>query len=134
MDKNDMLEKLGELSVSTLSKVQEFLNSAVDFTTEQTPLLINEILTYAAFRHGILIGFGVLVLLLGIYSAVKLQQQCKTSCSHPGWLFGMLVGLGIGGMIVLNHSIRMVKVIIAPRLYLIQYMVDLAKGPSSGCS
>lgn len=117
------------------------ITKSVDFTMEQAPLVVKEFLTWKAVQASIWIAVWGTVALCLFYAGrcfKKAQQSDKLpdsdyyhfDKSNAGllkWLCRgaatatLIITLGINGMII-------AKIAVAPRVYLIEYVVDAIQG------
>lgn len=109
----------------------DMLVSAKDFVIEQSPLVLRELLLLETITRGVWVGLGLLILLITISFTIYIKK-------HWHWYKGkdpqaglaiMLPALGyvFSIPIILIHIIPLIKVIIAPRVYLIEYISNLIK-------
>lgn len=109
----------------------ESLKQAKDFTIEQAPIVCKEVIHQAIAENVMSLVFGLFMLALAypVYKWVerRVEKQDSYGCWGMGYIFGTLP-LIIGGTLATISSIsELVKVAIAPRLYLIEYFAHLVK-------
>ena len=117
------------------SKLLGWVNTIEDFTMEQLPLFVEEILTYRAIYHGIWASLGFLAVGVIIYLLIKYRlKRDEDGYFDPGELF-TFVFMWIANFILLGVSVaqtfKFIMVLVAPRLYLIEYVSNLVNG--GGC-
>lgn len=129
-----MKDAIQEQFLSIVTAAVETGKDVVEFAMDQAPLLVQEILRFAVFEH----SFGVIVSLLtlfAIYKAWKFVakhwESIESECAEPFvFVFGIMGSL-IGGSFVVIHlfisAASLAKVLLAPRLYLIEYAASLVR-------
>ena len=110
-------------------KLEQYLDELVlllkdggAFALEQLPIFVQEYLTYYAWYHGIM-GFLLLIpAMLFVWGAVWVFRNADEEA--PIGLFP----LGVGFVFVFFsglHFLSMLKILIAPRVYLIENLTNL---------
>lgn len=109
----------------------EILNKALevgDFMTEQAPLVVQELLLYKTITH--FLGFVFLSSLM--FLSVKLFRWSELKSTDSGdiyriYQFSSAVVFIIAALGAIHDIASFIKVIIAPRLYLLEYAAELVK-------
>lgn len=136
-------EKFKDNISEILEFVKESAQSAAGFAKEQVPIFIEEILTYYAFFHGmsvlLLIGLSWLIFYLG--NRVRVANKDEDSeygllsySSEPTMGFWSIPMYIVSLAMIVSaffHIIDFVKVMVAPRLYLLEYASEIING--GGC-
>jgi hypothetical protein len=124
-----------ELEAQLASTLKDLTNTAgqiKDFTMEQVPDVIHQWLLYALIDNIMGFIFGSLLIWLSYMTATKWSDQTK---DHWGdWseskmittIFGGLLSVGSLFFVVENLS-NIFKIIIAPKLYIIQHIASIIK-------
>ena len=108
----------------------ELLKSAKDFTLEQLPEVAKEVLTYNFYSSlfGFFIGLGF------AYIAFKFFKSSKDHKDEDIWDIGkqlkLILGMvftGIALITLIDNGDNVIKIKLAPRLYLIEYVSHLVK-------
>ena len=124
-----MNEKIENNIEQILNYLQEGVETAGSFVVEQTPLLIQEILTYNLIFHGILVGFGILIAVtlisITLYVLPKLDRNNVDQVMT--FIIGNLLGWGASIALIFCNVFAAIKIYFAPRLYLLEYVSDLIK-------
>jgi hypothetical protein len=106
------------------------ITKSVDFTMEQAPLVVKEFL---AWKVAEAVGYLLIWIAIVSLSLWISHKILKSADGNPGdeWFFGwvirvssilaLIAALGINGM-------KITKVLVAPRVYLIEYVVDALHG------
>ena len=117
------------------NKLLGWVNTIEDFTMEQLPLFVEEILTYRAIYHGIWASLLILVFGIAAYLLIKYRpKRDEDGYFEPGELFVsilMWAGELILFLVSVAHIFKFIMVLVAPRLYLIEYVSNLVNG--GGC-
>ena len=124
-----MNEKIENNIEQILNYIHNGIKNAGDFVVEQTPLLVQEILTYNLIFHGSLVGIGifiaVMLISLTLYFWPKINWKDVDQVMIL--MFGNLFGWATSIVLILINVFTVIKIIFAPRLYLIEYVSDLIK-------
>ena len=123
-------------------KLEQYLDELVlllkdggAFALEQLPLFVQEYLTYYAWYHGIwsvtMVFVAIPLLYLVWYHAINTIYEYKHGSivsNEVEWgigtfVLGLVVSLPI--YLAVHHLLQMLKVLIAPRVYLIESLSSL---------
>lgn len=120
---SDKLNELAEFVLKTL-------NEGKDFVAEQAPLVMQELLTWKAWQHGltvILLIIGAVAMFWG--GKLLLNASFKTTEPEPGALgVCSLVGGATCCGFCVWQVFCLVQVLVAPRVYLIEWaMLHMGK-------
>lgn len=146
-------ESISDTVTERILAVTEYIENGIrtggEFISEQTPLLVNEILTYYTIHHGFLVFLGLAIMLFCPYFAFrkfalgikiknyrdldkesqeykKLKKMYFSDVEVLCSSFTILLFLSLVGLIIFFSNIfDFLKVTLAPRLYLIEYLADL---------
>lgn len=128
MEETTFVTEIESMGVELL----DYLQSGASFVAEQTPLVLQEILAYYFVYHLIWVGVCVIPL---IAFALCLRRFVKTYAdltfdSRENWGFALAfgaVGTCAAQIGTLMNLFAAVKIAVAPRLYLIEYVSNLFK-------
>lgn len=132
--------------VGFVEQAKESGRHVVDFVMEQSPLLVKEILWYNGAISGLYLFFGILVFLFFLMFEIKLYKSAVKSrekydhgkfyhtwgenegfvYAMTGTLSGVLL-LAISSGLFFSNIGTFIKVVVAPRLYLLEYFSSLVK-------
>lgn len=112
--------------IRALDKTSNMVDKAVDMVTEQSPILIQEVLKWYFAYNLILFVCGLAVLGLGFYLTNRVRKWID---SHDGFDYMIAaVAFSISCMVASSLiNLQWLKIWIAPRLWLIEYTADLVK-------
>jgi uncharacterized membrane protein len=127
--------------IYTASK--EMIHNGVNFVSEQAPDVVKQFLTWKFWESGawMIMWFVVIGLLLYLrYRASQFSVAHKETddlnTNFPiGWIMKWVSYIIIGFVLVFpirGHALNMVKIGVAPKVYIIEYVVDLVKDASGG--
>jgi hypothetical protein len=132
------IEKLDEVGEKTLVWLEEFSENGIEFIEEQAPLLCNEILRLALVSPSVWICVAVMVIALCIYFykhanvIIPITDRCSDSdkeaitCVRVAFkVISVVVALVFSTVCIPINIYDMLCVIVAPRVYLIEYFADL---------
>ena len=113
--------------VYTASKTA--ITKSVDFTIEQAPLVVKEFLTWQVAKAVVWTAIWTSIVSLFIWISYRLLKTARNGDDewYLGWIIRvfsilmLIVTLGINGMTI-------TKVVVAPRVFLIDYVVDALRG------
>lgn len=120
---------------AAMGKVGEWVEQAEGFATEQTPLLVKEIVWWGIADAGYWVAFGVVFLTIAAVSSFMCYKRWETIQALRGDFgdfFRFMVGVVpvattiLGFLFIMSNIMDMLKPIVAPRLYLIEYFRQLA--------
>jgi hypothetical protein len=114
----------------------EQLERGAAFAGEQIPLVLQEVLLWHSIRSGIIFVVGAAVLISSIYVAYKMimksiadnENRTRLHKDYLGLCFpaGLIAFLGgIAGLVMTIGNLTWLQIIIAPRLYLIEWATSL---------
>ena len=113
-----------------INEILEMLKSGIDFASEQAPIFIQEILTYAIYEHSIKALLFIVMSLIALYVMLgcKYSHEKESIYDFTEWGLGRFIA-GFTSMVFIilsvHHVVQVVKVTIAPRLYLIETISNL---------
>jgi len=126
-----MNEELQNKLIDYLNTIEGGIEKAVDFTAEQTPQVIEELIQYTLVISCVKAGVGCLVMtaILGLFitSCVKREQW------HPQDPVFLPVCVGVigAGLLLLTFCATLspiqvaLKCWLAPRVFILEYICDL---------
>jgi hypothetical protein len=125
-----MSNELDELMVQIINQVK----NTGDFVIEQMPDVVQQILTYQYYSTLCFLIFGIVLLLISLFSFYKVRQLDKKSLGNPDvipyiiafLMIGIMSGL-VGIFNVCDNIDPLIKLTFAPKIYLIEYASRLIK-------
>ena len=109
-----------------LPKVLKFVESSAEFVVDQVPLLVSEILNYNLVREGALSLLGLTFLVIGLWSCKEMRREYAKDEPLGDKVVVLsivsLAGIILGCIIFCSHILGAAKVLLAPRLYVIDYL------------
>ena len=132
-----MDDKLQEALLNILNNVTQSVENGVSFLSEQLPDVIHQLLLWKAVESGI--HFVILLALcigLGIAACkfLKAGREYKPKNGYDDgatgffFLFGVTFVLGVVSFVFASNQLEWLKILIAPKMYLIEYAAQLMKG------
>lgn len=110
-----------------LVEMLQFLKAAKDFTMEQIPEVAKEILRFNLAMSVIHTLLGLALILLS-YRLFRFVKKSNVFTEFEGFAIAGMTVSGVVGLIVFFVNIHYVlKVWLAPRLYLIEYLAELVR-------
>ena len=133
-------DNLGEI----LDYVKESLQKGAEFASEQAPILVEEILTYHTIYYSAMVGVFILLTFVSIftfkYKARHNRELSGRSLWSKDWegdkmpsatIIISFILFGVSIAKVIEQMMLLIKVTVAPRLYLLEYARDIING--GGC-
>ncbi len=120
---------------SALAKIGEWVEATGDFAVEQTPFLVQEILYWGIAEPGFRVGVGVFFLTVAWFwgfTCYRKREDIKNMGGDLGDFMSFakfavpVIATVIGVLCIMVNIMDMLKPIVAPRLYLIEYFRHLA--------
>lgn len=121
-----MTEELTTLTEQGLAKALAYIEATESFVVEQAPLLVQEVLRYGLFNSLFWAGFWAVAFSGVLWSAVRMYKLLYNENGDE--LVGVAVGIFPGGGCLAGCFINLfvaVKILIAPRLYLLERLDSL---------
>ncbi len=121
---------------AAMAKIGEWVEQAEGFATEQTPLLVKEIVWWGAADGGYWVAFGVLFLTIAFlwsffcYKRWEVIREMPHDAGEAMRFFAFAVPILtaiLGFLFVMVNIMSMLKPLVAPRLYLIEYFRALTR-------
>lgn len=130
-----MNDKIADNIDLITKKLIEATEKTVDFGSDQIPILIQEILNWGVVSNSLDCLMALFFIIIGIYGIKKTypvykQLEVENELDSIPFAFG-LMGLGavsvIGVFSLFCNFSLVLKVLFAPRLYLLEYLSTLIK-------
>ena len=105
---------------------------SVDFTMEQAPFVVKEFVAWQIARSVVWICICVAIAILFLWVAKKLiNHATDTQNDNEDFIAGWIIRICCILMIIISFGVngmRITKVVVAPRVFLIEYVVDVIHG------
>ena len=120
-----------ETTTKILEKLLKTINSTEDFLLEQTPQLLQELILFAQYKHGLLFIGSILTFVMALFLLIapwtpKLTDENEVWLA-PARFIGTISGISfflIGGCASIRHLTIYLKAWVAPRVYILDYLRD----------
>lgn len=143
MSKEEVLSKAEDTLLTVLEKGIEKLEAGADFMGDQIPLLVQELLLFKGAIAVLCLMIGLAILFGATMYFHKLREQYKflypkryelehmsadslEFCCVVTW-FAKWLSILIGFVVTFFNALDLLKIILAPRLYLLEYAATLVK-------
>lgn len=126
---NPVSDKAQQVLVTLLEKAVAGIDAAVSFSQAQIPDVINQLLVYKVWDYGLTISLYLAVIVTCIWIFKKSKKSFEEN--NEVGLLGMIVSLILAvmlGLVAFSEAKDLIMLIVAPKLYLIQYAADLMGG------
>lgn len=112
-----------------LKFLTETLQQGKDFTVDQAPQFVRELLAWKFYQCEVFIGVGVFIIVLGLLAAWWAGgfQACKDDAdTRHFWRGGLsLLGFVIGFAMISTNIYDMVQIKVAPRVVVVEMVRNL---------
>ena len=121
---NQLVEQVGDIAEMT----KEGIMKAVEVIQEQCPLLVNEILTWHFVQSLILFALGMF-LLASFWLYAKKMWRYTIEKENEFWIVCVYITItqNLIGVVFVFTNLTWLKIAIAPRLFLMEYISTLIK-------
>ena len=121
-----MKQKLEKELLNSIETVKEYLVKGAEFASEQTPLVIEELIRFNLIYSGVWLLFGIFFLVACVPLAKKSIEYIQKD-EPVGVIMGVMCGLSplIGSFIVIENIRTFTMCLTAPRLFVIEYLGKL---------
>ena len=128
-----MNEELKQRLIKYLDGMEGAIDKAADFTVEQAPLVIQDILNWAIARSLISSSFMIITMIVIMYILYRLTKYISASNdisnSDRGFFKTMIYSISAIPLILLSvglweSSQDGIKALVAPRLYILEQIKD----------
>jgi len=126
-----------ELIAKALNELVNLYNTGKDFAVEQVPDVIRQLIIYNTVQLALMVAFSFLFLLAGLYAGSRLFKLHKKAVEQRvhyydgGWMVGTILcpagGTMIWAAIFFNHIGDLLKITLAPKVWLLEYAASLVK-------
>ena len=118
-----------ELLQSALVELLTTFKESKDFALEQAPDVVQQLIVYTQVLNGIIISFALFLILTGVFGLYKFIQEGRRTewgdGDYPFWLLLTVIGWMIGFTILTPCLFTFLKVTIAPKVFIIEYISKL---------
>lgn len=130
-----MKEELSDTLQDTLLGLINSATQAADFVASEIPEVLEQLLMWKMWEGVAFITLGVIFLTAGGRLMKPTEKgwrgDYKSSNQDEFWgifgTLGVVFGLGAGIIIVMVNTVTVIQIIVAPKVYLIEYAADLVK-------
>lgn len=112
-----------------INKVVSGIDQTTQFLSDQIPDVIHQLLLYTLVKDAIVLGIAVTFVLastLGAWWAFSNRRQDSVERFFAGMIW--VIGNAISVAVLIAFGIDLLKVWLAPKIWLIEYAASLAKG------
>jgi hypothetical protein len=127
----EKVDSLKEQAYEMLSALISAATQAGDFIKDQIPLVIQELLAFNTVKYAVLVVVGAAVTAVGVFwirYCLKKYEEADDEWSD--WNFATIPGFvaaPIGVTILVVYVVSLLKITIAPRVWLIEYAAELVR-------
>lgn len=115
----------------TITQLLQFLLDTLqetkDFTLDQAPVFVQELLMWYFYEHLFFAGFGVLVILFGLAIGWILKKNLSPNdqpIRYTAYLGGWIIGL----LFLISNTYDLIKVSVAPKVVLLEMVRNFISG------
>lgn len=122
-----MSDQTSTISDQFLNKALEYLSSAEAFLKAEVPAFIQELLLWNFYESLVFLVVGVLLLVAaGVLFYKPIKAKYFEDHHGPMVIFGFMFFL-IGTGMVISNGLDMIKIKVAPRVFLLQEVKNLTR-------
>lgn len=128
-----MDERFKEILLNAIEKAGGYIDKGIDLAINEAPLIINELLRWNMAYHSIIFAIGIGIIIYTTYITTRMYNHAEAYYdddvkvgSWVLWTFGN----GVGLFVCIYHTLKFLKIWIAPRIWLIEYATNLIKNGS----
>lgn len=126
-----MNEEIQAKLAQYMQYLEDGLKTGADFTAEQAPLVVQEILAWEFIQYvvyGLAFLVPIMILLAGIYKLSKYWNSSDENTAFPAIMFSLIFFIVSAGLFmgVIHNTMGALKVTYAPRLIIIEKATELA--------
>lgn len=127
-----MNEQAQQVLADMLERALSGVDAAVEFSQAQIPDVVEQLLMWHMFKSALFFSTGLAMILISawcIWYVFKDLEGAVDSFNQEGAavIILMLVFLFTGGVIVTYTHLDWIQMLIAPKLYLLEYAASLVK-------
>lgn len=126
-----------EIGKDLAKNLLDMLMGTRDFVLEQAPDVARQLVAFQTAKAAIWAGLWTLISLLVIYPIVRIGKSVIKEVGDPKshdsgailvvYLIGIAISLGLPGSAALSYWEDFAKVVLAPKVFLIEYLSALIK-------
>lgn len=130
-DVEKAVDPFKEQALQVLRNLIDAATQAGDFIKDQIPLVVQELLTFHTVKYAFMIAVGTAIIAGGAFwirFCLKKHEASKDPFSD--WNFATIPGFiaaPIGLAIFVTYVIGLLKITLAPRVWLIEYAAELVR-------
>lgn len=126
----ELEEKATDLLVKMIDVTVQSVNDVVEFSKQQIPDIINQLLMWKIAESAVWLMFGILILVGGLYLSNHYYNKLEELEDGVGIavrIIGSVVSLLLGGIFTIKNMLAILYIWLAPKVWLIEYASDLVK-------
>lgn len=124
-----MNKVLEEAIVTTITKATETAGKAVDFLSAEIPDVIKQLIQWKIAENGFLVVLALSFLILWFTKlASYLFKKAEEDEPFVFFVIGGWVLAGLSLVLVVCGSLELIQLVVAPKVWLIEYAAHLVKG------
>lgn len=128
--KTNTLDYLNQSLIDAIELAKSTGTNAVDFVKEQAPDVVNQLIAWEIASNAIWVAVGLLGLAVSVWVFRKGCKQWGDDDkieSSTGCVVGGLFAIAGSAILFCTHIEGLIKPIIAPKVWLIEYAANLLK-------
>ncbi len=113
-----------------VNELVNLVKKGVNLAKDELPLIAKQILAFYFWASVIWLTAGALLMLTGLYCHIQAIPVVHEGMRHgfrdddPSamWIVGAVVAYALGAVFIVANAIDIVKIKVAPRLFLLEYL------------
>jgi uncharacterized membrane protein YidH (DUF202 family) len=118
-----------------LTEIIQSAQTAKDFVIDQAPDVIQQLLAWHFWFHAAFVLILSVIMILAFFTArwfnlkrIAAKERCKSADNYELCIGFSIVAVIVSFVFVVYNAIMMLKIYIAPKLYLLEYAASLITG------
>ena len=125
-----MTEELKEQAQDALGVLLQDMLSAKEFVVDQAPDVVQQLLTIGMWDATMSVSIGVVLAIVAWRTWITLWASENEETKPLGPIFGCIVGF-VATLFIFGGSYYALKIKVAPKVYIIEYVMDLVNDGDS---
>lgn len=120
----DILLQMVNITVKTMGDV-------VEFGKQQIPEVVNQLIVWNAVQSGLWMVLGIVIAIFLIAIGNNRKEPLNDAETGLGTFIQVVcwvIGLVVGGIMLFDNLLELIKILVAPKVWLIEYAAHLVRG------
>lgn len=123
-------EKASDVLLSMIDVTVKSMSDVIEFGKQQIPEVIHQLLLWQLTSSLLWIAVGIVLAILGGFWCRKVNQWVRQDAENAPAHIGTALVFALSAWAIISNSLDALQIWVAPKVYLIQYAANLARGGS----